>query len=161
MTQNGRNASNHHNTPGQPQRLGLPTLRGTPGLLLAILAMSLVGWMYLSQASEGAETARRSRELRQQKEELQRQNDQLTYEIASLASVDRLAQRARELGYVDVWEARFLVVTGYPVEEETWPTEAASLAQRDPGASPTASAVVGWWQAITDQFEVWTLTEQP
>jgi len=161
MTQNERNASNHNNTPSQSHRPGLPTLRGTPGLLLAILVMSLVGWMYLSQASEGAETARRTRELRQQKEELQRQNDQLTYEIARLASVDRLAQRARELGYVDVWEARFLVVTDYPVEEETWPTEAAALTQRDPDARPTASAVVGWWKAIADQFEVWTLTEQP
>ncbi len=161
MTQNGRNVSNHNNTPTQPHRLGLPTLRGTPGLLLAILIMSLVGWMYLSQASEGAETARRTRELRQQKEELQRQNDQLTYEIANLASVDRLAQRARELGYVDIWEARFLVVTDYSVAEETWPGEAAVLAQRDPGAKPTASAVVGWWKAIADQFEVWTLTEQP
>lgn len=159
MVQNERFISN--NVSDRPRFLGLVNLRGTPGLLVAVLVMGLVAWIYLSQASEVTETTRRIRELRQQKEELQRQNDQLNYEIAQFASVDRLEKRARELGYLAVWEARFLVVTDYPTPQEDAPAETTTLTQSDSAGRTTAPAVVGWWKTIADQFEVWALTDRP
>jgi len=137
------------------------SLRGALGLLVVVVVIGLVGWMYLSQASESAETERRIRELRQQREELQRQNDQLTYENARLASVERLETRARELGYVAVWQARFLAVAGYPAQDDGTPDETTALAQGVPTKHTTPSAVAGWWKTVADQFEVWTQTDQP
>jgi type II secretory pathway pseudopilin PulG len=159
MSQNGRPISN--NVPSQPRCLGWINLRGTPALLVVIVVMGLVGWLYLSQASEATETTRRIRELRQQKEELQRQNDQLTYDVARLASVDRLEERARELGYVTVWEARFLVVTDYPVQGGDTTVEAMASAQNGSAERKTSSAVVSWWKTIAGQFEVWASADEP
>lgn len=149
------------NVPNQLHRLGPMKLRGALGLLAAILVIGLVGWMYLSQASEVAGTERRIGELRQQKEGLQRQNDQLTYEIGRLASVDRLEKRARELGYVPVSQARFLVVGNYPAQDRGTSNEATTLVQGDSAKRPTPLAVAGWWKAVADQFEMWTRTDQP
>ena len=149
------------NVSSRPHRLGPMSLRGALGLLVVVVVMGLVGWMYLSQANESAETKRHIRELRQQKEELQRQNDQLTYENARVASVKRLETRARELGYVAVCQARFLVVAGYPVQDDDTSDETAALAQGDPTKHATSSAVVGWWKTVADQFEVWTQPDQP
>lgn len=159
MAQNGRSISN--NIPNQPRRLGLMNLRGTPALLAVIVVMGLVGWLYLSQASEVTETTRRIRELRQQKEELQRRNDQLAYDVARLASVDRLEERARELGYVAVWEARFLAVNDYPVQGEDTTVEAMASARDGSAERTTSSAVVNWWETIAGQFEVWVSADQP
>jgi cell division protein FtsL len=100
MAQNGHSVSN--NASKRFRRLGPMTLRGALGLLVAILVMGLIGWMYLSQASAMAETERHIAKLRQRKQDLQQQNDQLAYDIARLASVGRLERRARELGYVPV-----------------------------------------------------------
>lgn len=131
-------------------------------LLAAVVVLGLVGWMYLSQASEAAELDHRIQELSRQKEELQRQNDQLAYEIARRASVDRLEKRARALGYAAVWQARFVYVAAYPSPDKSAPGERPALAQRDPLERATPSAVAaGWWQTVADQFEAWVQTEQP
>lgn len=136
-------------------------LRGALGLLAVVVIVGLIGWVYLSQASEAAETERRIWALRQRREELLRQNDQLAYEVARLASVARLEKRARELGYVAVWQARFLAVAGYPAQEDATVDETPPLARVDPGKRATPSAVAGWWKAVADQFEVWAQTEGP
>lgn len=140
---------------------GAMNQRGALALLAIVVLLGLVGWMYLSQASEAAELRHHIQDLRQRKEELQRQNDQLTYEIARLASVDRLDKRARDLGYVAVWQARFVAVAGYSTADEATPGVSTTLAPREPVENATPSAVAGWWQAVTDQFETWTQTEQP
>jgi hypothetical protein len=124
-------------------------------LLTAVVIMGLVGWMYLSQASEAAELHHDIQELRQRKEELQRQNDQLAYDIARMASVDQLEGRARQLGYVTVWQAHFVAVAGYLSPNEKTPQDVTALAQREP------SAVTGWWKSVADQFEAWAQTDQP
>lgn len=137
------------------------SLRGALGLLLGILVIGLVGWTYLSQASAMAETERRIAELRQQRLDLQQQNDQRAYDVARLASVGRLEKRARELGYVPVSQAHYLVVAGYPVQGEGSPDERMALAQDGPAEHATPLAVAGWWKAIEDQFVGWIETEQP
>lgn len=147
------------NVSRQSRHLRPMTLRGALGLLGGILVVALVGWVYLSQASAMAETERHIEELRQQKEELQRQNDQLAYEIAKLASVNRLEKRARELGYVPISQAHFLVVAGYPAQDKGSLGETTALAQSGPAGRATPLAVVGWWKAIEDQFEDWIETD--
>ncbi len=149
------------NTANPSHRLRPMALHGTLALLTAVLLMGLIGWMYLSQASKVAETERRIRELRQQKQELLRQNDQLAYEIARLASVERLNQRARALGYVPVAQARYLIVAGYPVQDNGIAGGTAALAQTDPAERATTLAMAGWWKAVEDQFEDWIQAEQP
>jgi type II secretory pathway component PulJ len=159
MAQNGHSVSN--NASSRFRRLGPMTLRGALGVLVAILVMGLIGWMYLSQASVMAETERHIAKLRQRKQDLQRQNDQLAYDIARLASVGRLERRARVLGYVPVSQARYLIVAGYPVQDKGLPDETAALAQSGPAERATPLAVAGWWKAIEDQFAGWIQTERP
>jgi cell division protein FtsL len=145
----------------QSRRLGQMSLRAALGLLVIVMIAGLVGWVYLSQASEATETERRIRELRLQKEELQRQTDQLTYEVAQLASVEQLTKRARDLGYVPVWQPRFLTVVGYPTQDDGTSNEQTALSHGSSAGHATPSAVAGWWEAVTDQFVVWARTDQP
>jgi len=159
MAQNGQPIPN--NTSSRSRRLGPMTLRGALGLLLAILVVGLIGWTYLSQASAMAETERHIAELRQRKQDLQRLNDQLTYDIARLASVDRLERQARKLGYVPVSQVRYLIVADYPVRDIDVRGGTAALPQSGPAERATPLAVAGWWKAIEDQFTGWIQTEQP
>lgn len=145
----------------QYYQLGPMNPRGALGLLAAILAVGLVGWIFLSQASATAETERRIQKLRQQKEEIQRQNDQLAYDIARLASVERLEKRARELGYVPVSEAHFLAVANYPIHTPDTAKAKKIPSWTNPTKRTTPSAVAGWWESVTDQFDVWSQIPQP
>ena len=159
MTKNG--SSILTDISNQPHGLGPMDLRRALRWLVLVVVAGLVGWVYLSQASRVAETEHHIRELRQQRDELQRQNDQLTYEVGRLGSVERLTRRARDLGYVAVWQARFVAVPSYPTRDDGTPSEATALRQDDPAGHATPSAVASWWQAVADQFEVWTQTGQP
>lgn len=153
MAQNRHPPTNNILTRSRPQ--------GALAFLATIVILGLIGWVYLRQASEAAELQHRIQALRQQEQELQRQNDQLAYEIARLASVDQLNARARQLGYVAVSQARFVAVAGYPSHQESAPDETMTLAQRDPAGRATPSAVAGWWKTFTGQFEAWAQSEQP
>ena len=86
--------------------------RTAASMLLILLALSLLGWVYLTQASRVATISRRVRELEDEKTRLQQENLQLMAEIAELESVDHLSARAGELGFTlaSVEEAHFLVV---------------------------------------------------
>ena len=65
--------------------------------------------------------------------------------MARLGSVGRSEKRARELGYVAVWEARFLAVIGFPTQEDAAFDEVPALVQSSPSQRATPSAVAGWW----------------
>ncbi len=147
--------------PNYPRLRGAMNLQGALALLITVVVLGLVGWMYLSQASRAAELDRRFRELGQQKKELLRQNDQLTYEITRLASVDRLEKRAHELGYVAVRQARFVTVTSYPFQDEVAPDDVTTVAQHDSVERAAPLAMASWWHAVTDQFDAWAQPEQP
>ncbi|UCC65488.1 MAG: cell division protein FtsL [Anaerolineae bacterium] len=159
MTKNG--SSVFTDISSQSHHLGPMNLRRALRWLVLVVIAGLVGWVYLSQASRVAETEHHIRELRQQRDELQRQNDQLTYEVGRLGSVERLTGRARELGYVAVWQARFVAVTSYPAREDGTSNEPTALSQGVPAGRATPSVVAVWWQTVADQFEVWTQTGQP
>lgn len=66
--------------------------------LVAISAFILVAMVYLAQASNAALIARELRVTQLKIQEVERENAQLRYEIAALASPSAIEQRARKLG---------------------------------------------------------------
>ena len=67
--------------------------RSALGILLILVALSLLGWVYLTQASHVATTSRRVQKLEAEKARLQQENLQLMAEIATLESAYRLGAR--------------------------------------------------------------------
>ena len=117
--------------------------RSAIGVLLILVALSLLGWIYLTQASHVATTSRKVQELELEKTRLQQENLQLMAEIAELESVHRLAVRAAEIGFVaaSVEEAQFLVVADLP------PVRVSEV--------DDSTAVIRWWDNVASQFTAW------
>ena len=82
------------------------------GLVLALIA--LLAGLYLAQASEIATTGRRIEALRQQRDELQRENADLLDQIAMEGSIARLQDRAARLGFAPAAQVEYLQVTAVP-----------------------------------------------
>lgn len=121
--------------------------RATTGMLIILVVFSLLGWIYLTQASHVATTGRRVQQLEDEKARLQEGNLELMVEIARLESVTRLASRANELGFavVLVEDAEFLFVADQSPDPDNLPND-SSLAAR-------------WWDGIASQFAAWVRTE--
>ena len=117
--------------------------RSAIGMLLILVALSLLGWVYLTQASYVATTSRRVQKLEREKTRIEQANLQLMTEIAELASVHRLAARAAEIGFVtaSVEEAEFLVVADLPP---------VKVSEMDDSTSGNR-----WWDNVTSQFTAW------
>jgi cell division protein FtsB len=132
-------------------KIGIRKLRARSALGVALIlgTLSLLGWVYLTQASYVATTSRRLQELEDQKEQIEQENWQLMVEIAELESVTRLASRAQELGFVMAYsdETEFLTVADTP-----------SVQARAP--STEGSDAVGWTMHslatnVSSQFTTW------
>jgi cell division protein FtsB len=132
-------------------KIGIRKLRARSALGVALIlgTLSLLGWVYLTQASYVATTSRRLQELEDQKEQVEQENWQLMVEIADLESVTRLASRAQELGFVMAYsdETEFLAVVDAPPAQARAP-------------SPDGSDTVGWTMRglatnVTSQFTAW------
>jgi hypothetical protein len=89
------------------------------GLILALVG--LLAALYLAQASEIATTGRHIESLRQQCDELQRENAELLDQVAIEGSLPRLQERATRLGFVPAAQAEYLQVTAVP--PDTAPTQ--------------------------------------
>ena len=123
--------------------------RSAIGVLLVLLALSLLGWIYLTQASYVATTSRRVQKLEREKARLEQENLQLMTEIAELESVNRLAARATELGFVatPIEESAFLVVADMP------PVQVSEVDSDD--------SVARWWDSVAAQFTAWAQVQEP
>jgi len=100
----------------QPQRqvVALATL----GFFIALI----LGALYLSQVAAEATTNRRLEELLDQRDDLERINEQLSAEIAALKSISGLRTRAEAMGFTLATQDQilYLPVEGYqPVEPDT------------------------------------------
>lgn len=75
-------------------------LRGKTIGLLAVLFIlaSLIGWFYLTQASEATTTALRLQRLASEREHLRRERAEVRYRIAELENLSRIFERSRLLG---------------------------------------------------------------
>jgi hypothetical protein len=109
--------------------------RATAGMLIILLILSLLGWIYLTQASHVATTSRRNQELEAEVDRLQQGNLELIEQIAEYESVSRLAAKAKELGFVAVTpsEAGFLAVAapapGVPLSPDSGAQDSAAQAR--------------------------------
>lgn len=87
------------------------------GMLLVVITISLIGWLYLTQASSLATISFRTEQLRDEISLLNRQNAQLELEIAKWEALPRIEQRAYELGFRPPSQVLYLSVPNYPVTD--------------------------------------------
>ncbi len=85
-------------------------------LAVILFVMAMLGGLYLAVASRAGNAGRDIQALQVRQEELIRSNDELRAQLAELRSVNRLADRASEMGYqaVPPDEVEYLVVKNYP-----------------------------------------------
>jgi hypothetical protein len=131
------------------------------GLLLCILLFSLVGWLYLTQASQMAATGHHMRQTVQEIERIERENALLGYKVAELETLPRIEARARQIGLGPMTRMTYLVIP-----EMMPPLQSASvevMAAADPGDSPAAlpedagplAELLKFWDDVRAEFEVW------
>jgi cell division protein FtsL len=95
-------------------------------IVLGLMALSLAGLLYLTQASAVTTTTYRIRELQAEKQRLQRERDRLRADIAVLAAPEVVQEKARKLGFRPALPSEFLLVREIPV-----------MARQSPATSPT------------------------
>ena len=69
------------------------------GFVIILTTFSLVGWLYLGQASIITSSTLRIDDLRQEVGLLAQQNNELRLEIAKIESINNIQERARSLGF--------------------------------------------------------------
>lgn len=86
-------------------------------LLLALLAF--LGITYLVQSSQATLTGQRVQDLREQQSRLDRETDQLEYDIAVLSAPAKVAERAKSLGLhpAPITQTVFILVKHYPAAQ--------------------------------------------
>ena len=126
------------------------------GFLLLLATFSLVGWLYLTQASAVTATSYRIDQLRLELDQIKNQNASLTLEIAQLEALDRVEVRARELGFAPTTNVRYLPVANYPMPLEpekpvlVGGQTHSNLDSNGPEFDPAA-----WWTDTLDNFAAW------
>ena len=88
------------------------------GMLLILVTASLVGWLYLTQASSLTTISFQIEQLRAELSMLNQQNAQLELEIAGWEALPRIEERARELGFGPPDQVLYLSVPNYPVTDQ-------------------------------------------
>lgn len=137
------------------------------GFLLILATFSLVGWLYLSQASAVTTTRYRIDELRLELDQLENQNAVLALAIAQLENLARIEVRARDLGLGPTTNVRYLPIANYPLPSEV---EQGELRANEPAMSielsntqtllPGSQSVIGdWWIQTLDSFTAWLVEE--
>jgi len=114
---------------------------------MILLAMAVIGGLYLTVASRAGTAGRDLQRLEARKAELIQSNDELRAKLAELRSVTRLANRARELGFLpaEPGQIEYLAVNNYPTQVvEASPSPQASV-------PVTTTASLGGWLAETLQ----------
>ncbi len=111
-------------------------------LMLALLA--LLGIVYMAQSSQATLTGQRVQELREQLVRLEREIDQLEYEVAVQTAPPKIAERARALGLhpPTLAQTTFVQVKDYPVASA--PPVASS-----PATNNESFLVILWQQLLT------------
>ncbi len=129
--------------------------KAATGFLLILATFSLVGWLYLTQASAVTETSYRIDELRLELDQLKNENAALTLEIAQLSALSRIETRARELGLQPTTNVRYLAVADYPAP--TGPDKPVLGVLTQPAGQPKGAEfdVATWWTDTLDEVAAW------
>ncbi len=126
------------------------------GFLLLLATFSLVGWLYLTQASAVTATSYRIDALRLELDQIKNQNAALTLEIAQLEALSRIEVRARELGFVPTTNVRYLPVANYPMPlEPEKPTFSVVQSDRALDRDRAEFDPAMWWTDTLDNFAAW------
>lgn len=130
----------------RPQRQAVAL--GILGVFLALI----MGALYLSQVAAEASRGREMRDLLERRDELERVNEELRVEIAELQGLDRLRQRALELGFVEAGrdDQIFIVVDGYN------PNRSQTVAQIQVEEDPLPIYDESFWGWLQQQFSYLT-----
>jgi cell division protein FtsL len=95
-------------------------------MLLVLITVSLVGWLYLTQASSLTTTSFQIEQLRAELTVLKQQNAQLELQIAEWEDLPRIEQRAQKLGFGPPSQVLYLPVPNYPTPDQAIPVINAS-----------------------------------
>jgi len=125
---------------------------------LAVMLALVFAGVYLSQVASYAATNREIENLIEERNRLEFRNEQLRVEIASLQTIPRLLNRARELGFREAQpdDIQYLVIDGYN------PNRARTVVQLNPEDTYTSEiqydeTFSGWLQqqidSLRQQFE--------
>lgn len=127
------------------------------GFLLILATFSLVGWLYLTQASAVTTTSYRIDELRLELDQIKNQNAALALEIAQLEALPRIEARARELGLGPTTSIRYLPVANYPLSQEKEEAGYYPVQQTTGSLDPNAPELdnSSWWVDTLDALAAW------
>lgn len=126
-------------------------------VLLGVVSL-IIGGLYLAQATSNITTVRDIEQLRLERNQIERENEQLKAEIANLQRIDMLMTRAATLGYESAGpeDIKWLFVDGYIYNQPT-PLPTRVIAPVIPETYEENFA--GWLQrqfnALRDQFREW------
>jgi len=81
-------------------------------LFTLVVVLALVAALYLTLVSQTAARGRHIEQLREELFRLRRENEQLEVEIAEEGSIERLRERADELGFGPADRLEFLALAG-------------------------------------------------
>jgi hypothetical protein len=128
------------------------------GFLLILATFSLVGWLYLTQASAVAATSYRIDELRLELDQIKNQNAALILEIAELEALSRVEARALELGFRPTTDIRYLPVADYPLSTEA-EESIYTIAQVESSveAYSVETEEASWWVEQLDLITAWVV----
>lgn len=118
----------------------------TIGLLAVLFILaSLIGWFYLTQASEATTTALWLQRLASEREHLRRERAEVRYQIAELESLSRIGEKARLLGLGPAQRVEYLYT---PSQESE--ISSAPIGEGEP-LSPTRD---GLWGRVLSFLQV-------
>jgi cell division protein FtsB len=119
--------------------------------ILGLMIMLVFGGVYLSQVATFATTNRQIEQLIEERDQLERTNEQLRGRIAELQTIPRLLARAEELGFRPATAAdiEYLVVEGYnPNRNRTVVPQSVDLL---PNTAPQYDETFSGW--VQQQFD--------
>lgn len=132
----------------QPQRQVMAL--GTLGFSIALI----LGALYLSQVVSEATMNRELTQLLEQRDELERRNEQLRADIANARQVTRLQTQAEQLGFVAAGSSQieYLPIEGYnPAQEDT----VAPIEANEEDVPVYDETFTGWLEQQWDSFQGW------
>ena len=123
---------------------------------MILATFSLVGWLYLSQASAVTTTSYRIDELRLQLDHVKNQNAALILEIAELEALSRVETRAMALGFQPADDVQYITVANYPMPvEPEEPVYSAPAQENSVDAYVANVEGPGWWVEKLDTIARW------
>ena len=121
--------------------------KGALGLFLILVTFSLVGWLYLGQASMITSSTIKIDNLQQEIALLNQQNSELSLEIAELESITRVQERARALGFAPTQpeNIRYLSVSDFPALEDQPTADTTVATENQPATEPNWFTYLSAW----------------